>query len=75
MTGSFENVGWSRNGYDNLYNIYMMEELHSILSLGSGGVTKVIDGTQVSRLTNPKYPQEYIRDIDEICRKKREVIL
>ena len=53
----------------------MMEELHSILSLGSGGVTTVIDGTQVSRLTNPKYPQEYIRDIDEICRKKREVIL
>ena len=75
MTGSFENVGWSRHGYDNLYNIYMMEELHSILSLGSGGVTKTISGTQVSRLTNPKYPQEYIRDIDEICRKKREVIL
>lgn len=75
MTGSFENVGWSRHGYDNLYNIYMMEELHSILSLGSGGVTKTITGTQVSRLTNPKYPQEYIRDIDEICRKKREVIL
>lgn len=75
MTGSFENVGWSRYGYDNLYNIYMMEELHSILSLGSGGVTKTISGTQVTRLTNPKYPQEYIRDIEEICRKKREVIL
>ena len=75
MTGSFENVGWSRHGYDNLYNIYMMEELHSILSLGSGGVTKTISGTQVTRLTNPKYPQEYIRDIAEICRKKREVIL
>lgn len=75
MTGSFENVGWSKHGYDNLYNIYMMEELHSILSLGSGGVTKIIRGAQLTRLTNPKYPQEYIRDIQEICRKKREVIL
>ena len=75
MSGSFENVGWSRHGYDNLYNIYMMEELHSILSLGSGGITKVISDTKVERLANPKYPHEYIRNIDEICRKKREVSL
>ena len=34
MSGSFENVGWSRDGLDCLYNIYMMEELHTILSLG-----------------------------------------
>jgi oxygen-independent coproporphyrinogen-3 oxidase len=52
-----------------------MEELHSILSLGSGGITKIIDGTKVSRLSNPKYPQEYISKIDEITRKKREVCL
>lgn len=75
MTGSFENVGWSKPGYDNLYNIYMMEELHSILSLGAGGVTKTISGAQISRLTNPKYPQEYIRNIAEICQRKQEVIL
>ena len=30
MSGSFENVGWSRDGLDCLYNIYMMEELHTI---------------------------------------------
>ncbi|MDD6023466.1 MAG: coproporphyrinogen dehydrogenase HemZ [Oscillospiraceae bacterium] len=75
MTGSFENVGWSRNGYDNLYNIYMMEELHSILSLGAGGMTKIIDGTKITRLANPKYPQEYLRNIGEIAAKKREVVL
>jgi oxygen-independent coproporphyrinogen-3 oxidase len=75
MTGSFENVGWCRHGYENLYNIYMMEELHSILSLGAGGITKEISGTCVTRLSNPKYPQEYIRNIDEIVRKKKEVSL
>ena len=53
----------------------MMEELHSILSLGSGGITKAVDGTKVERLANPKYPHEYIRNIDEISRKKEEVCL
>ncbi len=75
MTGSFENVGWCRYGYENLYNIYMMEELHSILSLGAGGMTKCIRGTSVSRLSNPKYPQEYIRGISDIAAKKQEVVL
>ncbi len=28
MSGSFENVGWSRDNLDCLYNIYMMEEVH-----------------------------------------------
>lgn len=53
----------------------MMEELHSILSLGAGGVTKQVDGTRITRLSNPKYPQEYIRDIPGIAAKKREVSL
>lgn len=75
MTGSFENVGWSRHGFDNLYNIYMMEELHSILSLGAGGMTKIIRGGKIDRLSNPKYPREYIRDSLEIAAKKREVTL
>ena len=39
MSGSFENVGWSRDNLDCLYNIYMMEEVHTILSLGGGGVS------------------------------------
>ena len=75
MTGSFENVGWCRHGYENLYNIYMMEELHSILSLGAGAMTKRVSGGTITRLSNPKYPQEYLRDIEAIARKKREVIL
>ena len=42
MSGSFENVGWTRPGWESLYNICMMEELHTILSLGGGGVTKLV---------------------------------
>jgi oxygen-independent coproporphyrinogen-3 oxidase len=33
MSGGFENVGWSKKGYENLYNICMMEEHSTVLSL------------------------------------------
>ena len=74
MSGSFENVGWSREGLDCLYNIYMMEELHTIVSLGGGGMNKVNlpDGT-LQRFHNPKFPEQYIGMIDSVCRQKEEL--
>ena len=60
MSGSFENVGWTRPGGEGLYNIYIMEELHSILSLGAGGSTKMVGGGLIRRAFNAKYPREYI---------------
>ena len=74
MSGSFENTGWCRPGYPGLYNIYMMEELHSILSLGGGGMNKVnLPGEALTRFHNPKYPQDYIARIDTILRQKDEL--
>ena len=74
MSGSFENVGWARPGYRGLYNIYMMEELHTILSLGAGGMNKInLPAGQLERFHNPKYPQDYIQRIDTILRQKDEI--
>lgn len=63
MSGSFENVGWRREGGTGWYNIYIMEELHTILSLGAGGSTKMVDGARnrIERVFNLKYPLEYIQ--------------
>ena len=74
MSGSFENVGWSRDSLDCLYNIYMMEEVHTILSLGGGGMNKVNfpDGS-LKRFHNPKFPEQYIEMIDDVCRQKEEM--
>ena len=65
--GNFENVGFALPGYEGLYNIYMMEEVHSIFAAGAGAVTKLVDyapvdGTPrfIERLFNPKYPFEYL---------------
>ena len=74
MSGSFENVGWSRDSLDCLYNIYMMEELHTIVSLGGGGMNKVNlpDGT-LQRFHNPKFPEQYIAQLDSVLRQKEEL--
>ena len=74
MSGSFENVGWSRDGLDCLYNIYMMEELHTIISLGGGGMNKVNlpDGT-LQRFHNPKFPEQYIEMIDTVIADKKKM--
>ena len=61
MSGSFENIGWTRPGGECLYNIYIMSELCSILSFGAGGSTKMVDPSRrlIQRRFNPKYPKEY----------------
>ena len=74
MSGSFENVGWTLPGQDCLYNICMMEELHTIVSLGGGGMNKVNlpDGT-LQRFHNPKFPEQYIEMIDSVLEDKRKL--
>ena len=74
MSGSFENVGWSRDGADCLYNIYMMEELHTIVSLGGGGMNKVnLPDGSLQRFHNPKFPEQYIQQIDSVLAQKEEL--
>ena len=75
IAGGLENVGFCRPGTASHYNICMMEELSDVIALGSGGVTKLCaeGGRKIFRLANHKYPKEYIENIDEILRKKREL--
>ncbi|MBR1457389.1 MAG: coproporphyrinogen dehydrogenase HemZ, partial [Oscillospiraceae bacterium] len=75
MSGGFENVGWTKAGFENLYNICIMEELCSIVAMGGGGSTKLIrpDGGRNIRLMAPKYPLEYVQQIDKTCADKEKI--
>lgn len=72
MSGSFENVGWCKPGTRCDYNIVMMEELQSVLSLGAGGITKLVEPYtgKIERLNNPKYPKEYLDSWEKISTDK-----
>lgn len=73
MSGSLENVGWAKPGTESLYNIVMMEELQTVISLGCGGVTKLIREGQLLRLTNPKFPQDYLSSLDKVLGQKEDI--
>ena len=74
MSGALENVGWARPGTESVYNIVMMEELQSVISIGAGGVTKLVGpGGRLVRLSNPKYPQDYLAGLDRVVSQKEEI--
>lgn len=74
MSGNFENVGWCRAGAEGLYNIYIMEELHTILSLGAGGSTKMVDPRigRIERYYNCKFAKEYMEKKDKILEDQKQ---
>lgn len=76
MSGGLENVSWCLPGTENHYNIIMMEELQSVLSLGAGGVTKLVDRSsrRIVRLTNPKYPHDYLAMSAKVLEQKDEIL-
>lgn len=39
--GNLENVGWCKDNMDCLYNVYMMDETHSVFAVGAGAVTRL----------------------------------
>ena len=72
---NLENVGWCKPGHEGYYNIYIMEEVQTILSAGAGGSTKLVadGGKRMQRIFNFKYPNEYIQRFAEVLERKKGV--
>lgn len=70
--GNLENVGYAKPGKESLYNLYIMEEIQTIISLGCGGVTKTVDRTtnRIERIFNVKEAKDYIERLDEMLKRK-----
>ena len=61
-----ENIGFCKENKICKYNVYMMEDVHSIIACGAGASTKFINGTKVERAINVKYPMEYVREYEKV---------
>lgn len=70
--GNLENTGWCKSGGECLYNVYMMDETHSVFAAGAGAVTRLKnpDTGKIERIYNLKYPYEYIDRFDEMLARK-----
>lgn len=73
--GNLENVGWCKEGADCLYNVFMMDETHSVFAVGAGAVIKLknCSSGKIERIYNYKYPYEYIDRFDEILKRKKKI--
>ena len=71
-----ENVAYAKPGKECLYNIVMMEELETVLALGSGGSTKIVfhGENRLERVENVKNVEQYIERIDEMIRRKQKFL-
>lgn len=74
--GNLENIGWAKDGYECLYNVFMMEECHTVLAVGAGAVTKLKNpgSNEIERIFNYKYPYEYMNGFSEIEKRKERIL-
>ena len=74
--GNLENVGYAQRGYEGLYNVYIMDETHTILACGASAVTKLKEpkGDYIKRIFNFKYPYEYINRFEEQIERKKAIL-
>ncbi|WP_129597587.1 coproporphyrinogen dehydrogenase HemZ [Anaerophilus nitritogenes] len=74
MLGNLENIGYSKENYECIYNIQIMEEKQSIIALGAGGVSKFFypKENRLERVPNVTNVDEYIKRIDEMIERKRK---
>lgn len=72
MVGNLENIGYAKKGYDGLYNVFVMDETHTIFGCGAGAVTKLKNPNTnyLERIFNYKYPYEYINQFEEMIKRK-----
>ena len=72
---NLENIGWTKQGHESLYNIYIMEEVQTILAMGAGGSTKLVDkeGGRLERVFNYKFPLEYNKHFELMLKRKNEI--
>ena len=73
--GNLENVGYAKPGFEGLYNVYIMDETHTILACGASAVSKLKEpcGNNIERIFNFKYPYEYINRFSEIIARKEGI--
>jgi oxygen-independent coproporphyrinogen-3 oxidase len=74
MVGNHENVGYAKPGFENLYNVTMIEEVKTIIAIAADGITKKVKDGVITRQANFKGLPDYTERFEEMMRKKLEFL-
>lgn len=76
ILGNLENVGYSRKGFESIYNIIIMEEMQTIIGLGCGASSKLIDPVtrKITHFANPKDPKSYTEGFKHYTQEKLNLL-
>ena len=76
MVGNMENLGYSKEGKECLYNIQMIEDKQTIIALGADAVSKVVflEENRIERFGNVKDIREYTSRIKEMVEEKKKLL-
>lgn len=71
---NLENTGYTLNNCESPYNIWMMDDTHTVFACGAGAVTKLVDQSKnkIERLYNYKLPLEYLKKFSHIEQKLKK---
>ena len=76
MVQNLENIGFSKKGFECIYNMQIIEERQTIVAFGADAVTKVVINSEnrIERQHNIKDIKLYIENIEAMIRKKLDVL-
>ena len=76
MLGNYENIGYSLDDRECIYNILIMEERETIIAVGAGGVSKIFypKENRIERVPNLKGLHDYLTRVDEMILRKKHYI-
>ena len=61
--GNHENVGYAKPWRECLYNIFMMDDIQTVIGIGANAVSKVVhDGGHIERFANTKFAYNYLKE-------------
>ena len=76
IAGNLENIGFAKQGKAGLYNILMMEELHTVIACGAGAISKIVyPGLErIERAANVSDIANYLERTEEMIGRKRSAL-
>lgn len=69
-----ENLGFCKENKQLIYNIEMIEENKTIISIGAGSITKIIKNNDIKRIVSPKDPLMWLNEFKERTENKLKII-